>query len=217
MSGRRRRHPWTERAWSLHNAHYATSRLGSAPGRWGLLALAAAALAGCPDRDGGPDAAVDAGQVVDAGAPIPPAELPPAELGVELEVWFSDGGMASVPPSRPALVDPAQRLTVHLPPLKDYRVRLFDGADKVVVSDDEAQPTDAGVEYEIVPAEPLKRGREYRLLIDAQTGPGIVDGAGRRYLDAEWQLKIEGQAEPEPPPPKAGKKSGKKPGRQRGK
>lgn len=218
MSRQRLDHPQTGRTSSLHNAHYTTSRLGSGPGRWALLAAAAGALAGCPAPEAGLDAAVDAGQAVDAGPPIAPADLPPAELGAPLEVWFTDGGMASVPPARPTLIDPAQRLTVHLPPLKDYRVRIFDGADKVVVSDDDAQASDAGIEYAIGLPEPLKRGREYRVLIDAETGPGIVDGSGRRYLDAEWQLKVEGPAEPEPPPRKPGKKSGKKPGgRQRGK
>jgi hypothetical protein len=127
-------------------------------------------------------------------------------LGTELEVWFADGGLSSVPPARATLIDPAQRLTLRLPPLQDFRVRVFDGADRVLVSDDDALKSDGGIEYAITFPEPLKRGREYRVLVDAEAGIGIVDGAGRRYLDAEWQLKVEGPAEPEPRE-KPGKKS----------
>jgi hypothetical protein len=102
--------------------------------------------------DAGP---AEAPAVVDAGRWLAPAELPPAELGTELEVWFIDGGLASVPPARATLIDPAQRLTLRLPPLQDYRVRVFDGADRVLVSDDDALKSDGGIEYAITLPEPL--------------------------------------------------------------
>jgi hypothetical protein len=172
---------------------------------------------GCPSGQAVVDAgvAVDSGvPVVDAGAPVPPAELPPAELGVDLEVWFPDGGIATFKPGAQQTIEQAQKLSLLLPWLTDYRVRAFDGADKVLPSDDEANATDAGIAYVIKLAEPLKRGREYRVVVDAQTGPGVVDDTGRRYLDSEWSFKIEGPAEPEPAQ-KPGKKSGSKTGKRR--
>jgi hypothetical protein len=169
---------------------------------------------GCPEERGTPDAASDVAAVVDAGPPVAPADLPPADLGAELEVWLGDGGLISVPPARATLIDPAQKLTLRLPLLKDFRVRVFDGADKVVTSDDEAQVSDGGLDYAINLAEPLKRGREYRVLVDPETGPSIVDGIGRRYLESDWQLKVDGPAEPEPKE-KPGKKSGAKAGKRR--
>jgi hypothetical protein len=164
---------------------------------------------GCPEGKaldaGPPEAGV---QVVDAGPPVAPGDLPPIELNVGLELWFADGGVQEIPPSTPALIDPLQRLTLSLPELKDYRVRVFDGADKIVASDDRAQAADGGILYEISLAEPLKRGREYRVAIDAESGGAVADPTGRRYLDAEFLLKVDGPAEPEPKP---GKKSGGKP------
>jgi hypothetical protein len=154
---------------------------------------------------------VDSGvAVVDAGPAIPPAELPPAELGIELQIWLADGGVAEIKPGTQELIGTAQRLTLQLPWLTDYRIRAFDGADKVLPSDDEATVTDAGISYVIQLSEPLKRGREYRVVIDAQTGAGIVDDTGRRYLDAEWTFKTDGPADPEPAPGKGGKKKPKK-------
>lgn len=166
---------------------------------------------GCPEGE-----AVDAGPsdagvpVVDAGAPVAPADLPPIELGARLELWFADGGFQQVPPSKPTLIDPLQRMGLQLPALKDYRVRVFDGADKVVVSDDKAQAVDGGISYEISFAEPIKRGREYRVVIEAESGGAVTDPIGRRYLDSEFLLKVDGPVEPEPRP-------AKKPGKKRGK
>ena len=122
---------------------------------------------GCPAGKEVVDAGIpDSGPAVaDAGPPPAPADLPPAELGASLELWFADGGLQEVPASKPTLIDPLQKLTLRLPRLKDFRVRVFDGADKVLVSDDRTSASDAGTAYEIGLAEPLKRGREYRVAV----------------------------------------------------
>jgi hypothetical protein len=51
------------------------------------------------------------------------------------------------------------------------------------------------------------------VLVDGVSGIGLVVGAGRRYLVADWQLKVEGPAEPEPLEKPGKKKS--KPGKKR--
>lgn len=126
-----------------------------------------------------------------------------------------DGGAAMLPRERgPVASAPGARLSLSLPPLVDYRVRVFDGADRVVASDDTAQASDAGIEYAIALVEPLKRGRDYRVLVDAETGAGLAAPTGRRYLDAEWNLSVEGPAEPDPPPQKSSRAK-RKPGKRR--
>lgn len=134
---------------------------------------------------------VDAGDF-DAGPPAPPA---PRELPVRLAV--ADGGLLLVDQS--ADVDEIVALDARIDaPLKDYRVRLIDEAERVVPSDDRATESDAGIDYHIELVEPLKPGRTYVLSFDAQTGAVIDDAAGNPYRDLELKLKVRGERQPEP-------------------
>ena len=87
--------------------------------------------------------------------------------------------------------------TVVLPAkLKDFRLRLMDWADKLVVSDDELQAD--GVTWVLTPAEPLKSGRSYTLKLDAELGPVITDEAGGTWNDWELPFHLTGDVQPEP-------------------
>jgi hypothetical protein len=159
-----------------------------------------------------PDAAVevvlDAGvvvQVVDAG--------PPAPLRLEFAVSarMDDGGEEVLTFAESATeIDPATGFTLSTPVrLKDYRVRLFDWADQVVPSDDSAELTDGGLVYRIDLPQPLKTGRRYSLVVDAQFAPEIDDEAGRHYDDVRLGLKVRDEVQPEKPAKKPGKKKAK--------
>jgi hypothetical protein len=82
--------------------------------------------------------------------------------------------------------------------LRDPRVRLFDWTDKVVPSDDRPFESDAGLDYRIGLLEPLKVGRTYDLVIDAQAGGPLQDLAGGTRNDLHLTLKVRGEIAPEP-------------------
>ncbi len=151
------------------------------------------------ERDAG--ALEDAGPA-DAGPPIPAALL------FTLDFLGLDGGLSIVASTAEgAQVDPARTLLIQFPaPLKDYRVRMFDGAEQVLASDEEARAEDGGMSYRIELAEPLKPGRSYALSVDAELGHEITDISGHGYRDVRVAFKVRGKAEPEPK---------KKPGRKR--
>lgn len=176
--------------------------------RLGIVA-AAMLLAGCPDEKPYVDASVpepvieDAG-VVDAGPPIP------TELAFAIDFFSTDGGVSTVQSSAAtAQIDPAKEAFIQFPiPLKDYRIRMFDGAEQVLPSDEEARIEDGGMTYRIVLAAPLKPGRSYAFSVEAELGHEITDMSGRGYRDVRVALKVRGEPEPEPVSNK--KKSGKK-------
>lgn len=152
-------------------------------------------MAGCPASRGSTDAAVDdAGvdasvAIVDAGPP------PPADLEPGVTVTQKDGGTVVVAAN--AQVEDAIALTVVMPArLKDFRLRLMDWTDKVVVSDDALQAD--GVTWVLTPAEPLKSGRDYTLKLDAELGPVITDEAGGTWNDWELSFHLAGEIAPEP-------------------
>lgn len=173
--------------------------------RWLAVVFAALICAGCPDPQ--PPSPVDAGTpvaVIDAGPP-PVVDLAVAVMGeapdggVTFDLPLSDGARPEVPQ--------LQKLTVTTNlGLRDFRVRIFDEADKVMVSDDtsEALP-DAGVRYQAVFPTPLKIGYRYTLVLDAQTGPLMQDATGREHADVRREFKIAGERE-KPAPPKKKKK-----------
>ena len=163
-------------------------------------------LAGCPERTGAPidadsgfpDAAIE---LIDAGPPLPPV---PRELAIEM---FADGGVETI--DGVTAIDPVTELAVRINvPLTDYRLRIFDESDKQLPSDDQASSADGGIEYRIVFPEPLRTGRKYTLLINAQTGTVLDDSAGRPYRDLEMKLLVRGEKQPEPK--SAGAKKSKK-------
>lgn len=141
------------------------------------------------------DAAVDAGATaVDAG---------PSELVWSAVLTLKDGGSQVLLPG-PGRVEigPATKLSLRIEPvLVDYRVRLLDGSDQVVASDDEAQAIDGGIDYWLSLQAPLSPGRSYSLHLDPELGPELRDARGATYRDLEQLLKVEGQPEPAKPAP----------------
>jgi len=167
--------------------------------RLGILA-AALLVTGCPDEKPFVDASVadaaveeDAG-VIDAGPPVP------TELAFAIDFFSVDGGVSTVQSSAAtAQIDPAKEAFIQFPiPLKDYRVRMFDGAEQVLPSDEEARIEDGGMTYRIVLAAPLKPGRSYTFSVEAELGHEIADMSGRGYRDVRVALKVRGEPEPEP-------------------
>lgn len=97
--------------------------------------------------------------------------------------------------------------------LRNYRIRLFDEADRAMVSDDSAEETPNGIVYRISLPTPLKSGHKYTLVLDAQTGATFTDTLGRELQDLRFEFQIAGEKEketPAPPPKKPGKPGKKK-------
>lgn len=166
---------------------------------WVVLGLL---LAACPAELPKFDAGValfeiDAGPPVDAGPPAP-SSLEPTVIAA-----FSDGGSTTVTAS--SAIDSATALTVSLPiRLKDFRLRLIDHREQVVASDDELMAD--GRTYVITLPEPLKTGRGYTLVLDAELGPIVTDDSGGTWNDWELAFRIAGDVQPEPSAKKNPKK-----------
>ncbi len=185
--------------------------------RRSFFLVVAVGLAGCPEKPA-PDAAVaapaaeppDAAVAQDAGLPADAGPPPLGELAIRLAAVLVDGGVVELAPALGKVeLDAARSLELELgAPLTDYRVRLFDWADQIVPSDDTAHAADAGIAYRLVPVQPLRTGRRYSLVIDAQLGPQLTDALGRGYDDVRLELVVRGVLEPEPARP--GKKPSKK-------
>lgn len=179
--------------------------------RLGLIA-SVLVLAGCPAEPPSPDAALPAGlpdasvEALDAG-PADAGPPVPTELTFTVDFLGVDGGLSSVLSSAgTAEIDPARSVFIVFPvPLKDYRVRMFDGAEQVLPSDEEARVEDGGMTYRIVLAAPLKPGRSYAFGVESELSHEITDVSGRGYRDVRLSLKVRGTPEPEPK-----KKGGKK-------
>jgi hypothetical protein len=135
-------------------------------------------------------AEVDAGPpIIDAGPP-PPSSLEPTVLAS-----FRDGG--SSPVTAKSEIDAATALTISLPiKLKDFRIRLLDFREQIVTSDDELMAD--GRTYVITLPEPLKTGRGYSLVLDAELGPIVTDDSGGTWNDWELAFRIAGDVQPEP-------------------
>lgn len=164
------------------------------------LVLCTAFLAGCPDKatPGSADAGVAASHV-DAGPP---------ELTFTLTGQVADAGTevpipADVNADAPALIPQLQALRVQTNlPLQNYRVRVFDEADRAMVSDDLSNDEPTGTRYEITFPTPLKSGHKYVVAIDAQTGVQFTDSFGRLHPDVRIRLQVEGEKQKDPPPAK---------------
>jgi hypothetical protein len=150
-----------------------------------------------PDA-GSPDAAVDAG--LDSGAAI---DAGPVDASVAFEIHVraeSDAGVATelefVASAAP--VDAVQVLEVATSvELRDYRIRLYDWADQIVPSDDLAI-VDGGITYRIGLLAPLRTGRTYSLVLDADLGASMLDPAGRPLDDVRLTLNVRGEVQVEP-------------------
>jgi hypothetical protein len=178
------------------------------------------ALAACPrpppppDPDAGASAAgldggADAG-VADAGVDAGPASDPDAGVPYQVHLWIgTDGGLeeARLPLGAAAQVEPTSRLVLEVwPRPEDARVRLFDAADQVLDSDDSASALDGGWRYQLTLPDPLKGGRTYTLVLDAEQGPGLVDARGRPLDDLRLGLQVRGEPGPDPASSPKGKK-----------
>lgn len=179
-----------------------------------LRTLAASALfvtlSGCPQRQ--PVSAPDSGipSAPDAGAA--PEAAP--ELKIDVEYQLADGGTAEMPFERGVRpqIEPTQDLAVRSNlGLRNVRVRVFDEADKAMVSDDALHaptPLDP-FDYRIHFPTPLKTGHRYTLVLDAQTGALFSDSAGRDQADQRLEFQILGERE-KPTPAKKTKPTRRK-------
>lgn len=170
----------------------------------GLFALSALLfLAGCPDKQ--PAGTADAG-VAEAPQDTPPA--PPAPAAFTIRYQIPDSGMESIPlavEERPT-IESTSVIELHSSlGLRNYRVRLFDEADRAMVSDDTAEESPTGIVYRITVPTPLKSGHKYTLVLDAQTGTTFTDSLGRELQDLRLEFQIAGEKE-KPAPAKPEKK-----------
>ncbi|QSQ26193.1 hypothetical protein JY651_15200 [Pyxidicoccus parkwayensis] len=176
--------------------------------RFGLVAVTccgALVLAGCPEK---PAATSDAGAPEAVQAPATP---PPARFSLTYQ--SPDAGQAeiSLAPDEQPLIEPTSEFELRSSVgLRNYRVRLFDEAERAMVSDDDVEESDAGLVYRIHLPQPLKTGFEYTLVVDAQTGSGFTDTLGREVEELRSTFQVAGEKEkPAPPPPPAKKKKRK--------
>lgn len=172
------------------------------------IGLVLVLISGCPKPS--PDVPIDAGlvpAVVDAGPPPPPAlerwiTIEQLDAGVA-QFDFADAGTSELEPITAITLRTNTELT-------DVRVRLFDWSDAIVASDDEQHSSDAGFEYRLVPLQPLKRGRGYQFVVDAESQDRFRDGAGRDYDEWRLPIRIVGDVEIDPAAPSKKRPKSKK-------
>ena len=159
---------------------------------WLLGLVAAALFLGCPAKteiDAGVPFVDAAVEVIDAG--------PPRPLVLEPTITISTGDAGVQTLVAETQIDPISALTISLPvALRDFRVRLLDWRDQIVASDDELMPD--GRTYVITLSEPLKTGRSYRVVIDAELGPIVTTESGQEVDDWELKFRIAGDVVPDP-------------------
>lgn len=172
--------------------------------------IAFASLLGCPEK---PTLTIDSGAAELVEAPVDAGPLPPTPLAVQFSFDLPDAGPQEV------TLELGQK-TLRVPqaanielatnqPIRNYRVRLFDEADKVIPSNDSADDQADGLHYVIGLEAPLKTGYRYALVFDAQNGAAMLDAQGRPISDLRYEFVVAGERQkPPPPPPK--KKSGSK-------
>lgn len=166
-------------------------------------------LTGCPDKQ---PAALTDGGVAEAPTDSGPATPPPAAFTVRYQ--RSDGAMEAIPlavEERPT-IDSTSVLELRSSiGLRNYRIRLFDEAERAMVSDDSAEESPDGVTYRISLPTPLKSGHKYTVVLDAQTGASMTDALGREVQDLRFEFQVAGEKEKNtPPPPKKNEKKKKK-------
>ncbi|WP_332468286.1 hypothetical protein [Cystobacter fuscus] len=164
-------------------------------------AVAALDLAGCSKPSAPTE---DAGTAVIS--PPDAALAQPGPATFTLRYTLADAGTESIPvvgeeEGRP-IVEPTSALELRSSQvLRNYRVRLFDEADRALVSDDTAEESSDGLLYRISLPTPLKSGHGYVLVIDAQTGSSMTDAQGREIADIRMPFQVSGEKEKPPPPP----------------
>ncbi len=144
----------------------------------------------------------------------PPPGVSSTAAGVEPGLWPIPGlviALSAPEPATPiALTPPDHAALVPVPTaivvsstgaLSIVRVRLFDEADKLVPSEDEAR-AGVGFRYELRPVVPLLPGSRYELRVDGDSGHGPAAPSGLRYRSATVTFSTEGEKPAPPPPPK---------------
>ncbi|HYO65595.1 MAG TPA: hypothetical protein VEU33_05890 [Archangium sp.] len=166
-------------------------------------ASAALAVAGCPKPSaptGDAGVSADSATVAEADAGLGPASF-------SLQSVLPDAGLEAIPlvgeeEGRP-VIDPTSTLELRgTLALRNYRVRLFDEAERAMVSDDSAEESPSGLLYRISLPTPLKTGHKYTLVIDAQTGTSMTDSQGREVPDMRIPFQVSGEKEKPQPPTK---------------
>jgi hypothetical protein len=140
----------------------------------------------------------------DAGLNPPPEPRKP-DLQVTVTAQTADAGPLAIPFSAEGgpEIPPVEALVlVTNLALQNYRVRVFDEADRTMVSDDEEEDGDGGIRYRIQFPEPLATGHRYAVVVDAQTGPELLDSFGRSHDDVRLEFRIAGEKERPRSPPK---------------
>lgn len=159
-----------------------------------LLGLFALSLLYCAKEGPAPsESEVKAG---DQPGAVP---IPDAGTLLTVSMVLQDGRLSPVAyePNAPTFIEPAQGYDVvaHAG-LRNYRLRLFDEADRVMVSDDDAEETPAGgTHYRATFPEPLKAGHQYTLVLDAESGETATNGQGRPITEQRVELKVLGDRE----------------------
>lgn len=160
------------------------------------LLLAAVLAAGCPAQPVGT-----------AKLPSPPVDAGPSapvRLALSVREHLLDGGVQPVElqPNDRTLIEPTRQIEVlSNVPLRNYRVRLFDEADRAVISDDAAETTADGMRYRIVFHQPLEPGHRYALVVDHEAGLSLTDSQGLPQPEQRLELQVIGEREKARPLP----------------
>lgn len=167
-----------------------------------LLVVVGAFLVGCPAEVSKP-VVIDAGSVVIDAADAGLVEsldggVTQPSLAYVITGTLLDGGTTLVE-AESIEIDVLRGLTVSSVALRDYRIRVIDGSDQVVPSDDTATELDGGtLNYAITFVQPLKPGRNYTVTIESQVGTQFTDAHNKPWADVRLALKTRGAYEPEP-------------------
>jgi hypothetical protein len=134
---------------------------------------------------------------VDSGVSVDGSGL---ELTLSSEPSGVQGWSVRLSPGDLTTIDRAASLTLHANlPLRNYRVRLLDEADRVLESDDqETKSGPDGMDYLIAPVSPLLAGHRYALVLDSQTPGVILDSSGRPLDEMRFELLTAGEREKPP-------------------
>ena len=136
---------------------------------------------------------------VDAGASRTQAGsatvAPTLELTLSAEPVDAKPWSVRLVPGERVTIEQAGSLTLHTNlPLRNYRVRIFDDADRVLESDDqEIRSSPGGMDYLMALASPMLAGHRYALVLDPQTPGSMLDSTGRTFDELRFELQMAGE------------------------